>query len=261
MLPIDRYRVRPPPTIPSLAIFALALVFPSLVQAQSGAESSEGTGAEHVARIMSRSPETPNGMGLLAVSLSEARVAIRHARLAAETVGEPESLRSHAAHVLDAVDPVADSDGPGLGFGVRRAAEEIAEHMELAAEASRSPPNIQSRVTAVTSSARNVAAIAREMGELARGLMSHGSSDEAASETRALSRLASQLVEGRDLDGDGEVRWWNREGGLSAVQRHMVLLLRTRNFTYGSASMPDPATPDEPRDAPSGTPDTSPPPG
>ena len=62
------------------------------------------------------------------------QIAAQHAALAAKTPDNLDAMKMHAGHVIHAVDPGVERTGPGLGFGVRRAAAGVVEHIQLAAK-------------------------------------------------------------------------------------------------------------------------------
>ena len=61
-----------------------------------------------------------------------------------------DSLKLHAGHVLNALDPSIEMKGPGSGYGVKRAAAGASQHVQLAAksEGVRSRPVLPSGTAA-----------------------------------------------------------------------------------------------------------------
>lgn len=88
----------------------------------------------HVGHVLSGWLDTPGRAGLLPVALGDARVAAEHAGYAVQGARELDSVRMHLGHVLQAVDPTAEPEGPGSGYGLRRALEGAAQHLDFAAE-------------------------------------------------------------------------------------------------------------------------------
>ena len=70
-----------------------------------------------------------DGMGLLPVAQAEAAIAAQHANLAISKPSDIDSIRLHSGHVLHAIDPVAIEAGPGLGYGLERAAGGVRAHI------------------------------------------------------------------------------------------------------------------------------------
>lgn len=178
----------------------------------------------HIEHVRSGFPATPDGSGLLTAALADAEVAARHARLAADDPTYLEGMRLHARHVLHAVDPSRIEEGPGSGFGVKRAAEEVARHIELAAAAEGASDPVVVHAEHVAAAARAVAARADEVAEAVTEIEEAYDYTEAGSAVGRLEELVGQLVEGADLTGDGSVGWGEGEGGLQHVEQHVGLL-------------------------------------
>ena len=64
-------------------------------------------------------------------------------------------MKLHAGHVINAVDPSVVASGPGLGYGVKRAALGVAAHIDLAAKTPGASPNIVTHAGHIGTSARN----------------------------------------------------------------------------------------------------------
>jgi hypothetical protein len=88
----------------------------------------------HLGHVMTNWRDTPGARGFLPVAIDEARVALQHARLAAKAAGIDE-ITLHVGHVLHALDPTANPEGPGAGYGVKKAATGAQQHLEFAAKA------------------------------------------------------------------------------------------------------------------------------
>lgn len=175
--------------------------------------------------ILNEWPETPDGRGLLPTAVSEAQVATQHAGLAA---GSPESLEQmqvHARHVLHAVDPAEIAEGPGLGYGVRRASADVAAQIALAAGAEGASENVRTSTGEIAILARNTLARADEMVALVKAIDGSASAVEAAPLTERLYVLARQLTSGSDANGDGEIGPQPGEGGLLQIEASIGTML------------------------------------
>lgn len=123
-----------------LAVSVLAAIpTETLAQADLQAQTDLQANAEvhvYIGYVAEAFADTPIGQGLLPTAVAEADIALEHARLALEDSLSLVGMRRHAGHVVHALDPtVVGGVGPGLGYGVRRAAEEAARQIELAAAA------------------------------------------------------------------------------------------------------------------------------
>jgi len=175
--------------------------------------------------ILNEWPETPDGRGLLPTAVSEAQLATQQAGLAAGSPENLEQMQVHARHVLHAVDPTEMPEGPGLGYGVRRASADVAAQIELAAGAEGASENLRASARQIATLARNTLARADEMIALAKAIDGSGSALEAAPLTERLYVLARQLVSGADANGDGEVGPEPGEGGLLQIEASIGAML------------------------------------
>lgn len=221
--------------IPTLVLPALALI---LVTPPLAAQDREPTEAEreagtHLNHIMSAWAEAPEGQGLLALAVAETQIASRHATLAVRSSDQLEAMKSHARHVLHALDPtLVEEEGPGLGYGVIRVSEDIADHIQLALDAEGFGGNIANHAPAVIQSADNAARWGREMIEVVERIRAAETASAAEPLAVQLRDLATRVVSGADLNDDDEVRWQDGEGGIMHVQQHMSLLMRVDGRWY-----------------------------
>lgn len=179
----------------------------------------------HIGHVVNSFTGTPNGEGLLPVALAEARIAAQHAAIAARTPTNLDAMKLHAGHVINAVDPTVVAQGPGLGYGVKKAALGIATHIELAAKAPGASPNVVTHATHIAMSARNTARRADSIVVIAKQVQAATSADQAAKLVNQLVSLTNQLMAGFDANSDGKVTWQDGEGGLQQVQEHVNLML------------------------------------
>ena len=86
----------------------------------------------------------------------------------------------HIGHVMNAVDPTVALSGPGLGYGVKRAALGVAAHVNLAAKAPGASPNVVTHANHVGTSARNTVQRADAIVALAQRIQAATSASDAA---------------------------------------------------------------------------------
>lgn len=178
----------------------------------------------HMDYVTTSFPATPKQQGLMAMALAEARIAAQHAALAATMTDSLDAMKRHAAHVIHAVDPSVESTGPGLNYGVKRAAGEVAEHIRMAANGRGASRNLITHAAPVAAAAGNVAVWSNEVVDLAQQVRASGSASEAARLVAELNRHARQLIVGVDADGDGRTTAAG-EGGMADAEMHLGLLL------------------------------------
>jgi hypothetical protein len=88
----------------------------------------------HIGHVMESFQAAPNQQGLLPTALAEAKIAMTHAGLALKNPDNLDAIKLHAGHVINALDPAIEATGPGQGFGVKKAAAGVAQHIQLAAK-------------------------------------------------------------------------------------------------------------------------------
>lgn len=207
---------------------ALLATVPLLWGVDVGAQ--QGAGHNHIGHVMDAWNDTPDGVGLLPAAIDEARIAAQHAALAAKDPANLDAMKRHTAHVLHAVDPTQVENGPGKGYGVKRAAEGAAKHIEAAANTDGASNAIQTHATHVATSARNSLARADEIVALAKRIEMATSASAASSLVADLNRLAEQLLGGVDANGDGRTGWQEGEGGLEVAETHANLMKKAEGL-------------------------------
>ena len=185
-----------------------------------------GPAGMHIGHIVNEFRDTPNSQGLLTTAMAEARVAVQHAALAARQPTNLDYMKTHAGHVIHALDPTVVTAGPGLGYGLKKAATLVATHIELAAMSEGASPSVSTHSKHIAVAARNTALRADQLLALAQKVQASTSAPEAAALVSQMASLADQLIAGADANGDGRVTWEQGEGGLQQVDEHIKLMLR-----------------------------------
>lgn len=187
--------------------------------------SAQGPVQTHVNHVLAAWNDTPDGEGLLPAAVAEAETAAQHASLAAGS-DELGAMQSHAGHVLHAVAPDRAQGGPGMGYGVIQAAEGVATHVQLAADAEGAANSVVTHARHVRTAAESTVQRAEEVVSLVEEIQAAGSASEAGPLVRELESQAAALVSGEDVDGNGRVSWRSPEGGLEQAEFHMNLLVQ-----------------------------------
>jgi len=208
--------------------FGLLLVF-----AVSGVAAAQERNMAHMhmGHVMTGWRDTPQGRGLLPTAIAEADVATQHAGLAAGSQGDPQAMQAHAGHVLHALDPEAVEAGPGIGYGLIKAAGGARQHISLAAEAADASGAVKAHAEHVSTALANVVEWAEQAKALAGSIRNAGDSAPAADDASRLAELADWIRNGRDADGDGEIGWGKGEGGLAQARRHMQLMYQAEKLS------------------------------
>lgn len=209
-----------PIALAAAATLALALV-PSSALAQAG--------HNHVKHVSESFRGTPDEAGLLATARAEAEIALQHARLAAGAE-DLDAIKQHIGHVGHAVRPPEDGAGPGKGYGLLRAAEGVAAHIEMAAEADGAADAIKTHAEHVATAARNVVAWAESVLEKAHEVESATDAAQAHGLAEVILAALEAVVDGKDADEDGRTSWREGEGGLAQAEQHLELLLKAEGI-------------------------------
>jgi hypothetical protein len=180
----------------------------------------------HIVHVADAFEEAPGGQGLLRLAVAEAEIAALHADLAAEAVNSLDDVRLHIAHMLHALDPAVVFEGPGLGYGLRRAVDEALFHLELAATSSGASDNLRTHAGHIASVLANTVARADAILSLSQEIELATSTATVAPLLERLTVESSALGPGRDADRDGLIGWQTNEGGLRQAVWHMTLLKR-----------------------------------
>jgi hypothetical protein len=163
----------------------------------------------------------PGGASLLATAQTEAATILQHLTLAERDLSNLQWMQTHGAHVLHAIDPSRQAEGPGTGMGLIAAADAIAQHIELAAGSEGASDNVTRHAPHVAAAARAVSARAGEIAAFAVQLARAGDYTTGEGLILRMKALAEQLGPGRDVNGDGQIGWGDGEGGLDHVAQHV----------------------------------------
>jgi hypothetical protein len=180
----------------------------------------------HIGHVTTSFQGTPKEQGLLATALAEAKIAAQHAALAMKSEGNLDGMKLHAGHVIHAVDPTVEMKGPGMNYGVKRAAAGVAQHIQLAAKATGASKNVMTHSMHVATSAGNVVKWSDEIVSVAKEIRSATDAKVAAGHVAHLNMLAQQLTSGVDADKNGQIGWQAGEGGLQQAEMHVNLLVK-----------------------------------
>lgn len=199
----------------------------ALTASASAADKMHAVSHGHIGHVASGWTDTPKGMGLLPTAMAEAKIAAYHSSVALSKPNNLAWLKAHTWHAVHAVDPkAAPKGGPGLGYGVRKAAVGAAYHIRVAAKSKDSTANIKLHVEHVAVAASN--SVARIDAIIAAGkkIQAASSAAEALPLARKVALWSKQIIEGRDANGDGKITWVKGEGGLKQSQAHLGYMMQ-----------------------------------
>jgi hypothetical protein len=187
-------------------------------------EPATNTAHVHIGHVVTSWQDAPDQMGLLPTAQAEAEVAAQHAGFAASRPDDLDWMKLHAGHVVNAMDPSIEPEGPGLGFGVRQAAQGVAQHVGFAADSEDASDNVKLHAGHVETSAGNVLVWSERVVELGQQAQAASSAAEAAPLVAEMQTLTATILAGTDANGDGTVSWAESEGGLAQAAQHMRLM-------------------------------------
>jgi hypothetical protein len=204
------------------AMIAAAVLAVSL--AGAGAAAAQQVQA-HMGHVLTAWNDTPDGMGFLPTVRAEAEIAALHVGLAQRQTGNLDWMKQHVGHVLNAIDPSVQMEGPGLGYGVRKAAAGVAAHIGFAANSDGASGNVKTHAVHVGASATNIAGWSDEIVALAAQAGNASSASAAAAMVAEIDALVQKIMAGFDADNDGTISWAQGEGGLAQAEQHMGFMV------------------------------------
>jgi len=167
----------------------------------------------HLGHVMTNWRDTRGTRGFLPVAIDEARVAVLNARLAARSATLDE-IKLHARDVLHALDPTIEPDGPGAGYGVRKAVAGAQQHLDFAAKAEGATPNVTTHAANVSASLSNVARWLEQAIAVAKDIHAANDAAQAASRAADLAALTTRMS----------------DEGLQSAQTEMGLMLKAEGL-------------------------------
>lgn len=184
----------------------------------------------HLDHLTEAFPSTPGGAGLIPTGLAEAEIALEHVRLAGRDSTSLGTMTSNVAHVLNAIDPNEVGTGYGLGFGVKRAAEETLLHMDFATRVPDVSETLLFHAAYVSAAAESAIRRADQAVALARRIQRAASAEAALPLVEDLAELVRAMAYGNDADGDGRIGYDEAEMGLAQAAYHLALVRRVERL-------------------------------
>jgi hypothetical protein len=150
----------------------------------------------HLGHVMTNWRDTPSSVRFLIAAISDARVAVTHAELAAmSSSGNLDEMNLHAGHVVNALDPSLEPKGPGSGYGLKKAVAGALQHLELAANSEGSSANMTMYAAQVSMSLKNVLQWADQATTTAQRIRAAKTASEAAPLVAELVDLVKKIGE------------------------------------------------------------------
>jgi len=195
-------------------ILGFAVAVPGLFL--NGEASAQANMAHtHVGHVAQRFTDTPANRGLIVTAAAEAAVALEHASMAGDNPGSLENMQLHAGHVIHAIDPTVEINGPGLGYGVRKAATGTIQHTEMAAAVPGNSVTMRILTEQILMSTRGALPLADQIIALAQQIRNTEDVAEAAKLVAEMTRLTREMTTG--VEGRGGL--WRAEQSASLLRR------------------------------------------
>lgn len=202
-------------------LFAAIAATPMTAQAQAHA---------HIGHVATSWGDTPDHAGLLTTAEAEARIAMQHASLAAGSAGNIDAIKLHAGHVMHAIDPTTQDGGPGLGYGLIKAAKGARDHMGYAAASDDASDAVKLHAQHIDASLGDAIDWSEDALDLCDMIMATQDAGNAASLANDLVATMDSIVNGKDANGDGSISWQAGEGGLAQARLHLGLMMKAEGM-------------------------------
>jgi hypothetical protein len=183
---------------------------------------------KHINHLIKSWPDAPQSMGLLDTAMKEAAVAVLEIQLARVNDRDLTWIKLHIKRARHALQVRSEQEG-GLGFGLVKASYAIAKHTKLAS-ADDASINVKLHSKDIINSAYNTASIAKKMSRLCAKVEQVSSIAQALAIVSQLQVLAPTLLLGADLDKDGKISAFQKEGGLNLAKDKLTFMARAEGL-------------------------------
>jgi hypothetical protein len=202
------------------------LVFPLALLATTGETRAQTSQAlTYFSHVATGFDGTPAGRGLAVTMAVEINTAMMYANFAAARPADLDAMKTNIRNVVHALVPGEGAKGPGLGFGVKRAAEAVVTEIERAAGAPGASEIMKKLGPGVANAARAVAARAQALADIGSRALSAQTAAEAAPLVNELRTMALELDTGKDANGNGRVDLDAIEPGMNQLEAQVYSIL------------------------------------
>ena len=150
----------------------------------------------HLGHVMTNWRDTPSNVGFLIAAISDGKVAVNHADLAAKSADSLEDMKLHASHVLNALDTSIEPKGPGSGYGVKKAATGALQHLEFAVQGDGVTANVKTLATQVSAALTKVVQWTDQATATGQKIQKSSSATEAVLLVNELAALTKNIGDG-----------------------------------------------------------------
>ena len=190
----------------------------------------------HIGHAITGWKHSPDQKGLFRVAEQEADIALAHAGYAIEQPDRLDLIQLHVTHVMHAIDPESQKQGPGTGFGLKRALTKAVGHITYAAESDDASQNVINFARPFTESAKDVLERSNLILALGEEILQDISVQEAFALAEEMLILASVNAEGIDKNGDGSVSVKPDEYGIKQLRNQITEMIAREDPPYEPVS-------------------------
>ncbi|MCH9674998.1 MAG: hypothetical protein K0U93_26385 [Gammaproteobacteria bacterium] len=194
-------------------------------------DSSSATVHLRIDSVASAWPYTPGKQGLLTVLEQEAKLASRHSRFSLKKPADLRWTHTQLHQLRHAIDPKTENNGPGIGYGVIRAAQDIAAEMHEAVDTPGASDNVRQHALRIAAASEHISTLATEARELAAQGLAADSPTVTAQVSERIAAVLDQIVYGRDQNDDGKIDQDAPEGGVTHLRQLVATMMAGEGLT------------------------------
>lgn len=186
----------------------------------------------HIGHAITGWKLTPDQKGLFQVAVEEADIAYAHSGYAVERLDNLDLIKLHIGHVMHAVDPGSQREGPGLGFGLKKAVFEAVHHLTYASESDDASENVRNFAEPFAANTEAVIQRCDLILALGKDILQTSSVQDAAALAQEVQNLSRANVKGMDSDGNGVLDANAGEYGLMQLNTQITDMINRENPQY-----------------------------
>jgi len=188
----------------------------------------------HLAHLTTAFFDTPQGMGIIPAGMAEASIAAEYVQIAGRDSQSLRTMTGNMQNVLHAIDPNEVGNGAGLGYGFKRAAQDVLAHIELAMAVEGASSTVLFHGPYVVRAATGAISRADDAIAMARQVRGGQSAEITLPRVERLADLVRAMAYGDDRDGDGRIGQVESEVGLAQAWYHLNLIYRVEGLDMPS---------------------------
>ena len=174
-----------------------------------------GPSTAAISEILARDSGTPGQLSLVATLEHELSIARLYADYASRRPEDVRWIQTHLRHLRHSLDPSSERDGPGLGYGVVRAANNLGDQLGAIIGASAASQPMREHARQAQASLENIVSWANEILILsANALTEPKLSPRLIDWLGVIKQRLAVMHSGVDADRDQQISAKPREGGL-----------------------------------------------